>query len=130
MPECGFHETATGAANWAPLCHLLLLHGPLQVYGLDTCYPRLNRACEAVSKCSSRGEGLLLSPGKGEHGHRHVPLTRGCQVKHPSLLGAWHPSWGPSGSISPTAWPLLSWRLTESQVHLKITAESMVPMEW
>lgn len=37
---------------------LLLLHCPLEVHCLDTCYSRLNRACKAVSNYASRGEEL------------------------------------------------------------------------
>ena len=107
----------------------LLLHCPLEVNCLDTCYPRLKAACEALSEYARGGEKLLFSPGKGEQGCRHLLLTLSGRVEQPSLLGAWHPSWGPSGSVSLPVQPFRSCaarRPRESQVHPQITALSMV----
>lgn len=118
-------DSHRGCQTRLQLCHHLLLRCPLEVNCLDTCYPRLKGAYEALSEYARGEEELLFSPGKGEQGCRRLLLTLSGQVEQPSLLGAWHPSWGPSGSVSLPAQPFRFYaarRLRESQVHPQITA--------
>lgn len=88
MPKCRFHQTAPVAANQSQLVHHPLLHFPLELNCLDTCYTRLKRA----PKYTSRREELLFSPGEGEQSHWHVwlPSSVRCSIQLCLGLGTHH----------------------------------------
>lgn len=89
--------------------------------------PDWAESARAVAKSCSRRPSASLQERVD---HWHWPLLLVCRMWRPSLLGAWHPPLGPSGSIPLTkmAFPVLySLEAQGRQIHPEITAEPMLP---